>query len=202
MIIDDHCTMIGWIDTIRLQEYGIINLVRVEFYTTTDKVIKNKNFIFWCFESNSEFFSTCHTFTSLLKRKMPTVSIISSWKLEFFLFLSEICESFACTKTIIGTSFFTEFMEFFLINRSSFTLGIWSISTIMVWSFIRTHSYGCESLDNLINSIFYETSTISILNPDNKFPIIMPSPKIRIKSSTQVTNMDVSSWGWSKACTN
>lgn len=202
IIIDHDCSMIRRVDSIRLEENCIVNLICIELDTTANKIIKYQDFIFWCFESNSEFFSIRYSFLRFFKRKMTTVSIVSCWELKIFLFLSERSEAFTGTETVVCTSLFTEFMEFFLIYMRPFTLGIRTKTTIMMWTLIWTYPNECKCLNNLINRILNETSSISILDTNDKFSIVMPCPEIRIERSTQVTDMNISSWRWSKTGTN
>lgn len=68
----------------------------------------------------------------------------------------------------------------------------------MVWTFIRSNTDEGEGRYDLVYCILDETSPIRILDTNYELSLIVSRPEICIQSGTQVTDMEVSSWGWSE----
>jgi hypothetical protein len=113
---------------------------------------------------------------SLFEREMSTVSIIPWSEMELDLFLVEELESLWSTETIISTPLLTESSESWCIYAESLTLRIWPISTIMMWTLIRSHANQSESTYDLVHCILDETSPISILDPYDELSLIVSRP--------------------------
>ncbi len=194
VIIDNNSSMIGRIDAIRLQEYRVVRLIGIELDTTTDHIVEYESFIARYLESDSIFLSFCNTSMSLFEWEMSAVSIVSRSEMELNLLLVEELESLRRTEAIIRSSFFAESPESWCILAQSLTLSVRSISTIMVWSLIRSHTDERERRYDLVHCILDETSPICILDPDDELSLIVSCPEVRIQSGTQVTNMEIPGW--------
>jgi hypothetical protein len=201
MVIDYNGSMIGR-NPVRFHKYTIIYFRSIELDTSTDYIVEYNLFTLWYLEANRELISLCDAFTSFFERDMTTVSIISWRELELFLFCSECVETFCTTETIIGTSLFYELMEAFVIDMETMGLDIWSKSSIVLWSFIRSKSHTIECIDHPLDTSFDETSLISIFDTENEFTIVVMCPEIAIESGTDTTDMHVTRWGWCETCSN
>ncbi len=146
IIINHNSSMICRVDSVRLQEYSIIDLRSLEFDTSTNDVVEDDRLSFWDFESNSTFFSIIDAISSFIIGNMSTVTIVSRWELEFFLLFPKSHESLRSTEAIIRTSLFAELMKSRCIFMESFTLSIGSIFSLMMGSLIRHYLQDCMNL--------------------------------------------------------
>ena len=138
----------------------------------------------------------------ILEREMTTVTIVSRSEVELDLFLMEEFESLWSTKAVVCSSLLAESPESWCILTQSLALCIWSISTIMMWSLIRSHTDECESIDDLVHRILDETSPIGILDSHYELSLIVSCPQIGIEGSTQIADMQVSGWRWGETRTD
>jgi hypothetical protein len=116
---------------------------------------------------------------------MTTVSIISWWEFELFLFCTECCESLGRTKTIIRSPFLTHLMESWCIGINSFGLDIWAIFATMTNTLIWYKPKDIMCIENAIYSSLYKTSPISIFYADDILSLIMVRPEVTIKCSAE-----------------
>lgn len=176
IIIYNDCTMVCRIDTVRLQEYCIIYLIRIELNTTTNNIVKYNFLIFWNLKSYGKFLAIRDTFSGFLEWEVTTMSIIPWWELEFFLLSTECCKSLWGTETIIGSSLLAHLVKSWSIGIYTFWLNIWSIFTTMTNTLIRRESEDIMCIENPLNCTLDEASSICILYTYDILSLIMVCP--------------------------
>ena len=136
--------------------------------------------------------------------KMQTMLIIFCNFLAIFCFTgcSQLFQTLFRTEAVISLSFFHQLFSIVQVHTClhTFTLHIWTITTIFVWSFIVLQSGKFHCIINDIQRFRHKTLLIGIFNTKHKRSMFMACDQILIQCGSQITYMHASCWTRCKSC--
>jgi hypothetical protein len=169
MIVNDIGKMIGG-KSVGLEENRVgINVFILPLDVAEELVVEFGG----PFERNGETdymgFSLVKVFLYVIRSEIPAVAVIALGHLVPGLDFPALFQTFCIAKTVVGMTFFNEFMSVFLVQFKPFRLDIGAVISPLVATFIPVNAEPGERIVEVPHILFTVPGAVGVFEPENEF---------------------------------